>query len=53
MDKTLSSKVILFLAFQTDQKMHKGPVFQTVLRFLPTKDPFHFMGVSLTEEGNT
>ena len=48
-----SSKAILFFAFQIDQNKHKGPVFQTALRFLPTKAPFHPKRVSLTEAGNT
>ena len=38
MDSTLSSKAILFLVFHIDQNKHKGPTFQTALRFLPTKD---------------
>ena len=53
MDSMLSLKAILFLAFQTVQKMHQGPTLQTFLRFLPTKDPFQLKRVSLTEEGNT
>ena len=53
MDKTPPSKAILFLAFQTGQNKHKKPAFQTVLRFLPIKDPFHPKKVSLTEEENT
>ena len=53
MDSTYSSKVTLFPTFQTDQNKHKRFASQTVLRFLPTKDPFHPKRVSLTEEGNT
>ena len=53
MDSTPSSKTILFLAFQTDQNKHNGPTFQTVLHFLPTKDPFQPKRVSLTKEGIT
>ena len=53
MDNTLSSKAIIFLAFQADQNKHNGPSCQTALRFLPTNDLFHPKRVSLTEEGNT
>lgn len=53
MDNTPPSKAILFLAFQTGQNKHKGPAFQTVLRFLPTQTPFHPKRVSISEEGNT
>ena len=52
MDSTPPSKASLFLT-QTDQNKHKRLAFQTVLRFLPTKDHFHSKKVSLTEEGNT
>ena len=53
MDSTSSSKAILFLAFQIVQKMHKGPTLQTFLCFLPTKDPFQLIRISLTKEENT
>ena len=53
MDSTPPSKAILFLTFQTNKNKHKGATFQTALRFLPTKDPFHAKRVSLTKEGNT
>ena len=53
MDSTPPSKAILFFVFQADQNKYKGFAFQTALRFLPTKDPFHPKRVSPTEEGNT
>ena len=52
-DSTPSSKVMLFLAFQTDQNKHRGAAFHTVLRFLPTQAPSHPKKVSLTKAGNT
>ena len=50
---TSSSKAILFLVFQTVQKMQRGPTFQTVLRFFPTKKPFQPNRVSLINNRNT
>ena len=50
---TSSSKPILFLVFQTVQKMQRGPAFQTVLRFFPTKKPFQPNRVSLINNRNT
>ena len=53
MDNTLSSKAILFLAFQMTQNKHNGPTCHTAFLFLPTKEPLHPKRVSFTEKGNT
>ena len=53
MESTLSSKAILFLAFQIVQEMQKGLAFQSFLCFLPTKVPFQPKSVALTEKGST
>ena len=53
MDSTLSSKSILFIAFQTDQNKRNRHTCHIALRFLPTKDPLHPKRVSFTKEGNT
>ena len=52
-DNTSSLNAILFLVFQTVQKIHKGPVFQTSFFFFPTKDPSQPKSVALTVVGNT
>ena len=49
-DSTSSSKAILFLVFQTVQKMQRGPALQTILCFFPTKEPVQPNRVSLTDE---
>ena len=46
MDNTLSSKAILFLAFQMAQNKHNGPACHIVFLFLPTKEPLHHKRVS-------
>ena len=46
MDSTLSSKAILFLAFQMTQNKHNGPTCHTTFLFLPTKEPLHPKRVS-------
>lgn len=43
----LHSKAIIFLAFQTVQKMHKGPTLQTFLGFLPTRESCQPRRISL------
>ena len=53
MDNTSSSKAILFLIFQTVQKMQRGPAVETVLHFFPTKKQFQPNKVSLIEDRNT
>ena len=53
MDSTPTSKAMLFLTFQTDQNKHRGAIFHTVLRCLPTQAPSQPTRVSLTEEVNT
>ena len=47
MDNTLSSKAILFLAFQMDQNKYNGPACHTALRFLPTRTPSTLRGFPL------
>ena len=53
MNNTSSLNAILFLTFQTVQKMHKGPTLQTSLLFLSTKDTSHPKSVALTDIGST
>ena len=53
MDNTLSSKAILFFAFQMAQNKHNGLTCHTTFLFLPTKEPFHPKKVSFIENGNT
>ena len=53
MDSTSSSNAILFLTFQTVQKIHKGSALQTSFLFFPTKDPFQPKSIILTEAGST
>ena len=42
MDNTLSSKVILFIAFQMTQNKHNGPICHTAFLFSPTKEPVEY-----------
>ena len=48
MDNILSSKAILFLAFQMTQNKQNGPTCHTAFLFLPTKEPLHPERVSFT-----
>ena len=43
----------MFQAFQNDQKMHKGPAFQTLHLSFARKELFHPKRKSLTEAGKT
>ena len=49
MDNTLSSKAILFLAFQMTQNKYNDPTCHIVFLFLPTKEPLHPKKVSFAE----
>ena len=51
MGSTSSSKAILFLAFQTFQKRHKGSTLHISYLCLPIRGPFHPFNACLIEEG--
>ena len=53
LDKTSMLKTTTFQAFHTIQKMHKGPVFHTILQPFLTKEALHPRRASQTERGIT